>query len=376
LGEQLGLENFKEEIYSCDECEVCLQVCPTYLTTNNKLYTPLSRIKIAQNLLNKKPVSNEMVAAVFFCTQCESCETVCPRKIRISEVVGKARVELCKRNYAPLEPHKKIIESILKNQNSVNGKPEKRWEWLPETYKHKLNVDSSTLFFVGCLSAYLTKNVAVSSLEVLEKAEVDFRLLEDEGCCGAPLINFGDTDTAEKIFKKNLDKFDDLGIKKILVACAGCYRTFKKYYPEITGEKIEIYHLVELLSNLYKDGKLKLKKTDKIFTYHDPCHLGRAFNLYDEPRILLNAVGNLVEMDKTRENSFCCGANSGVRAAFKDFSVQIALQRIEEALKKADILTTPCPFCLFNLNYVAIKNNKPVKVKYLAEILLESLDKP
>lgn len=371
----MALEEYLEEVQSCVECYACKDVCPAYLTTKNDFYTPTSKLEVAKTILNNQQIQKWMVETAFFCTQCKACEKTCPVNIRVSDIVGASRTRLFKMGFAPLESHKKIIDSILKNQNSVGGNPEKRWDWLPESYKQKFNSKSSTMFFVGCLSAYLTKEAAVSTIKVLDKAGFDFRLVKDEGCCGAPFINFGDMENAEKLVKEKLDFFDDLGVRKIFVVCAGCYRTFKEYYPRITGEKkVEVQHVVEILDELYKAGKLRIKKLEKTFIYHDPCHLGRFFGIYDEPRNLLNAAGNLIEFDKNREESFCCGADSGVRAAFKELSVQMALTKVNEALKKAEILTTACSFCLFNLNYASIKSGRKIPVKYLTEVVLEALE--
>lgn len=371
----MGLGDYVKEIKNCLECYACHEVCPTYLTTKNDFHSPTSRLKVAKTILADEPIQEWMVESSYFCTQCEACEKVCPSNIRISKIVGEVRVELFKRGFAPLEPHKKILDSILKNQNSVGGAPEKRWDWLPEQYKQKFENNSSTMFFVGCLASYLTRDAAISTVKVLEKVGVDFRLVKDEGCCGAPFINFGDMENAEKTVKEKLDLFDDLGVKRVLVICAGCYRTFKEFYPKISGEnKVKFQHVVEVLDELYRNGKLKMDKSKKNFIYHDPCHLGRLFGVYEEPRRLLKAAGNLVEFDENRENVFCCGADSGVRAAFKDPSVQMALKRVNEASKKADILTTACSFCLFNLNYASIKSGRKLPVKYLTEIVLEALE--
>lgn len=369
------LEDYVEELQSCVECYACKDVCPAYLTTKKDFHTPISKLKVAKTILDNQQIQKWMVETTFFCTQCKACEKICSVNIRVSDIVGASRVRLFKMGFAPLEPHKKIIGSILKKQNSVGGEPSKRWDWLPEPYKQKFNSKSSTMFFVGCLSAYLTKEAAISTIKVLDKADFNFRLAEDEGCCGASFINFGDTENAEKFAKEKLDFFDNLGVKKIFVVCAGCYRTFKEYYPKITGEKkIEVQHVVEVLDELYKAGRLKIRKLKKTFIYHDPCHLGRFFGIYREPRNLLDAAGNLIEFSKNREESFCCGADSGVRAVFKESSVQMALTRVDEALKKAEILTTTCSFCLFNLNYASIKFGRRIPVKYLTEIILEALE--
>ena len=370
----MALERYSEEVNKCYECNVCLEVCPTHIITKDDKYTPVSRLKIAKKILNNQPIEEWMVKSAFFCTQCMACKNVCPVGIEIPNIIGAIRFEMFKRGLAPLPPHKKVLDSILKHGNSVGGDPEKRWEWLPEEYNKKFASDSSTLFFIGCLSAYMTKDVATSSIKILDKAGVDFRLIKDEGCCGAPFLNFGDWENAEKTVKTNLEKFDKLGIKEILVACAGCYKMFKEYYPKIAGGEVKVYHIIEVLNKLYKEGKLKIKNLGKKVIYHDPCHLGRLFNIYDEPRNLLNASSKLIEMDKNREESFCCGANSGVRAAFRDLSVQMALTRVREAKAKAEVLTTSCPFCLFNLNYASIKSGENIPVKYLAEIILEGVE--
>jgi heterodisulfide reductase subunit D len=137
---------------------------------------------------------------------------------------------------------------------------------------------------------------------------------------------------------------------KILVSCAGCYNTLKNDYNELFGVNLDVIHTLELISQLISDGKLLVKKIPNKVTYHDPCHLGRHSGLYEKPREAIMEICTLVEMDRNRENSRCCGAGSGVRSAYPDTALLVAQRRIEDAEDtKAELIVTACSFCILNL---------------------------
>jgi len=363
----LKLRSYKTQIESCKECKLCLDVCPIYLDKCDDSLSPTNMLNIANKLLNSEKLEQVDVNAPFSCPKCGACLNVCPEKINIPEIVAELRNELFNQKYVPFKSHANISKSILTNGNSVNKPQDIRWDWFPKD--QQFPTESSTLFFVGCLPNYFIKDAALSSYNLLKKINYDFRLLKDEGCCGSIFYDTGNLEQAEILYKKNLDKFDDLGIKKLVISCSGCYKAFKKFYPEITGEKIETVHIIEVLNKALEDGKLKFKKLDEKITYHDPCNFGRFFGMYEEPRNLLKLASNLIEMEHSKENTICCGAGSAVRSAFKDLSVRMALKRVDEAEKIASTLVSTCPFCVFNLGYAVRKNDRKIKVQYITEIL-------
>lgn len=375
------LEDYIEEITSCDECRVCLNSCPTYIVSKNLTLSPMYRIKASESILNGETITEEIIESLYKCPRCGACEHVCEKEVPTSKIVGEARIELVKMGFAPLEGHKKIIDWILEKGNSVMGDPSKRLDWLPPDYKiegdyrikeDRIKEDSDTLFFAGCIPSYITKDAARSSMLLLEKIGIKPLILEDEGCCGSYFIDSGKIDLTEDFYFKNVERFKSYDIKRIIVICAGCYKAFKMYYPEILGEMdLEVKHILEVLyENL---SKLKIQKIDKKIAYHDPCHLGRVHGIYKEPRELLKSF-NLIEMHRSMEKSFCCGADSGVRSVYREFSMDMAVDRLDEAEEIADELITSCSFCSFNLGHAAKKRGKDISVKYITEILLEGTE--
>ena len=360
------------EIDSCDECEKCVDVCPTYIVSEEDLFSPLRRLKSAKQIFEGEKVSERIVESIYNCPECARCDEVCPKEIKISEIVAIARMELVKRGFAPLEGHKKIINGIMEKGNSVNGNPDERLNWLPEPFEER---NSDTLLYLGCLPSYLVKNAARSSYLLLKAAGVDFRILENEGCCGVYLYDAGIIDQAREVFAENTQRFKNLGIKRIITPCAGCYRCFKRYYPALIEDAdFEVLHIVEVLHELLKKGKLRFKTNEggKALTYHDPCRLGRKEGLYDEPRELLAASAHTIdELDENRAMGMCCGAGAGIRSIYRNLSMEIASILLDAA---SETLVTSCPFCAFNMSYASRKKEKDVDVRYLTEVLHEMRD--
>jgi len=207
-------------------------------------------------------------------------------------------------------------------------------------------------FFRGCMSTFREREITEATLEILERLEVVFHLFERETCCGSVLFRTGLREEAERVRRKNEEEFSKLGVRRLLTACPGCYSTFREY--SLSG--VEVLHLVHLLHHMLREGKLRLKEKRMRVTYHDPCHLGREWGIYEEPREILRSIPGLelVEMPLSREFSRCCGAGGGVRSAFKELSSAVSRSRIGDALDSgAQILVTSCPFCYHHLKEAA-----------------------
>ena len=361
-----------EEIEKCIDCRTCALSCPIFAQTERELDTPFSRLQIAKKVFNKEKITPAEYQSIFNCPKCEKCEVTCSSDIKISAIVGKARQELFKQGYELLPGHQGLRNGILQRKNSVKGDPARLLDYLPENYE--LDETASTIFYAGCLPAYFLKNIARSSVQILNRIGLPFKVLKDEICCGSPLMDLGDVESARTFFEENIEIFERNGVKELIVACSGCYRSFTEFYPEVIGKTIKVRHIVDVIAQALKEGKIKFKKVKYKVIYHDPCHLSREFGKYDSPREILNAsTENLVEFLANRQAADCCGADSAVRAGFKDLSVQVALKRVDLAIERAEILTTSCPFCTFNLNYACRKNNRDLEVKYITEFLLNAL---
>lgn len=221
------------------------------------------------------------------------------------------------------------------------------------------------IYFRGCVAREKLNNIADTTEKILKHAGIDYKVLENETCCGSFLLRTGFTSDAKEVMENTLKEIRE---EKIITSCAGCYKTFKKDYKEILGVELDVVHTSQLFNDLIKDGKVEPLFLDKKVTYHDPCHLGRHLEEYDAPREILDNISNLVEMDRNKEKSRCCGAGGGVRAAFPEITENIAKMRIKDAEDvKAEVLVTSCPFCILNLRSVS---KDGTKILDLSEIIM------
>jgi len=226
------------------------------------------------------------------------------------------------------------------------------------------------IYFRGCVAREKLGRISEATQEILRSAGIEYRILEDEECCGSFLLRTGFREDAEEVMKKTLKEIED---EKILTSCAGCYKTFKKDYKEILGVKLDVIHTSQFFNELIENGNIEIEFLDEKVTYHDPCHLGRHLEEYDAPREILDRITELIEMERNRENSRCCGAGAGVRSAFPEITDKIAEARLKDAEEAdADIIVTSCPFCILNLGSVC-RDDK--KVLDLSEIIIKSLKK-
>ena len=199
------------------------------------------------------------------------------------------------------------------------------------------------------------ENTLKNMMKVLRVAGIEVAISKDEWCCGSIGLRIGEN--GENVIRHNVTLLEEMGAKTVFTACAGCYRTLKKDYPEILGNELpfEVKHITEILIDLLNNNKIPFKPHEggelKI-TYHDPCHLGRHMNLYEIPReVILKIPGvKLIEMKRNRNHAWCCGAGGGVKSQYPDMAKDISMDRIKEAIESwAEILTTSCPFCIGNL---------------------------
>lgn len=212
------------------------------------------------------------------------------------------------------------------------------------------------IYFRGCTARQKETSIADATEKLLMLAGVDYRLLDEEKCCGSVLLRTGFIDEASQQIKKNTEA---LSGELILTSCAGCYKTLKQDY-----EGLDVIHVSQFLNQLINEGKLELSKNDFNVTFHDSCHLGRHCEVFDEPREVISSVANLVEMENHHDNALCCGAGGGVKSAYPEIASQISRSRINQALDTgSDVLVTSCPFCKLNLK------NDDIEVLDITEFL-------
>jgi Fe-S oxidoreductase len=228
------------------------------------------------------------------------------------------------------------------------------------------------LYYAGCMASYRVPSIARATVRILRTGGINFDVLGDkEKCCGSVLLRTGQHDIAEKVIKENAEILNSYD--RVITTCAGCYRTFKLDYPEFLSFDVEILHTSEVIVELLREGKLKLSPKNVTLIYHDPCHLGRHSKVYDAPREILSMIpeARVVEFERNREDSLCCGAGGGVRSAFPELAKKVASYKIEEAKEKnVELIVSACPFCEYNLRDVS----EGMDVKDIAEVVAELLE--
>ena len=240
------------------------------------------------------------------------------------------------------------------------------------------------LFWVGCAGAFddRSKKVVRAVAKILSHLNVSFAVLgKEETCNGDPARRAGNEMLYQMQALQVIDIFKMYEVKKIITICPHCFNVFKNEYPDLGGN-YEVINYLQFLDKNIEAGNLKIDinslKNIKV-TYHDPCYLGRANDIYDEPRnILRKLTGNLVEMHRHKSFALCCGA--GGAQMFKEAEKgdkEVFIERTEDALKtEASVIATACPFCMTMLTDGLKYKNKEQEIRNLdiAELIAQSID--
>ncbi len=240
------------------------------------------------------------------------------------------------------------------------------------------------LFWVGCAGSFdqRAQKVTKAFASILQKVGYSFAILgKEEMCTGDPVRRAGNEFMFQMMAYQNIQLLNTYGVKKIVTTCPHCFNTLKNEYPELGGT-YEVIHHTTLIQQLINEGKVVLQGggtfSGKKITYHDSCYLGRANNIYEAPRQVLEALDvELVEMKRCRSNGLCCGA--GGAQMFKDDengTTRINLERTTEALAtNATIIAAACPFCNTMMSDGVKVNEKEGEIQVLdiAEIVAQSM---
>jgi Fe-S oxidoreductase len=261
-----------------------------------------------------------------------------------------------------------------------------RGDWFKEldVQTPEENPEFEYLFYVGCAGSFddRYKKVTGALTKLLQKAGLNFVCLgDDEKCCGETARRLGNEYLAQHMINLNIEKFESIGVKKIITACPHCYNTLKNEYPQFGG-KYKIFHHTEILKELTNNGVLptgKELKGKETVVYHDSCYLGRYNDLYDTPRDVARHIPGvkLVEAERRKRTSFCCGAGGGHMWMKEKTGKEINAERLNELYGSgAKTVATACPYCMIMLDD-AVKEKEleeEIKVVDLAQMMLTSIE--
>jgi Fe-S oxidoreductase len=240
------------------------------------------------------------------------------------------------------------------------------------------------LFWVGCAGSFdqRAQKITKAFVSILNKVGINYAILgKEEMCTGDPVRRAGNEFMFQMMAYQNIRILNEYGVKKIVTACPHCFNTLKNEYPPLGGTYEVIHHTV-FLQQLIDDGKIVMKESGsfkgKKITYHDSCYLGRANDIYEAPRKVLEALdAELVEMKRCRSNGLCCGA--GGAQMFKEEekgNIRINIERSHEAINTgAPIIAAACPFCntMITDGVKLEEKEETVQVLDIAELVAASI---
>jgi Fe-S oxidoreductase len=431
------------DVNTCTECGRCQTHCPTYITgkplthkgVNQSLKHFLWDHEQAVTTVKKKEDGSgftwtedgkesdvpSLVASeggvlspetVWACTTCGWCEQACPVFIEnVPRLIDMRRYKVQVEADFPPELQR-VFEGVERQGNPWGLGQDKRDEWEGDLPLPKWGDggEYEYLFYVGCAGSYddRMKKVSRAVAKVLTEANVKFATLGKEETCNAELARRGGNEYLyQTVAKANVEAWNAKGIKAIVTQCPHCFNTIKNEYPEFGGNFRVISH-TEMINDLIKSKRITLSKVmNEKLTYHDPCYLGRHNGVFEAPREALKAIPGLevVEMQRSKRESFCCGAGGARMWMEEHEGTRINHNRANEValtLAHAKDPSTPfpsatdlvkpgqvgdfkgqaegtvavaCPFCHTMLkDGFADTGREGMKVKDVAELVAEAMD--
>jgi len=392
------------DLYSCVVCGNCQELCPAY--ESGKKLNPKKVIQDLKKHLLK--VGPELVAAkakgepapanpkvplaenvilldeIWACTTCGACDEVCPVWVDHIDKIVDLRRNLVMEQASIPETAEGALRSIEDRGHPWRGTTLSRTDWA-EGLDIKVLADDQDvdiLFWVGCTEALEERStkVAQAVAKLLKAAGVNFGILgTEESCCGEPARRLGNEYLFQMQAEKNIELLKSYGVKRIVTACPHGYNTIKNEYPQFGGN-FQVIHHTELISQLLKEGKLKVKKgLSELVTYHDACYLGRYNNIYQPPRQIIKSIPGirLAEMERNRRRGFCCGGGGGHMWLEEQEGNRINEMRTEQAIEtKAQTVITACPLCLqmFDDGIKAKEAEEKLRVMDIAELVAAQIE--
>jgi Fe-S oxidoreductase len=376
--DSFGVKKFQDftwkhvlDFYSCADCGRCSDHCPA-----NAVGRPLSprfiSIKsrdyayrtypIIGKAVDETPLMGNILSEdeIWSCTTCGACEEECPMLIEYIDKIVDVRRGMVDEGMVP-QSIQKPLQSLEKRGNPFGKMERKRADWtkeltddFPMVILGKKKSDADTLFFVDSITSFdeSVQDIARATARLLHALEIRFGILGPaEKDSGHEVRRFGEEMLYWELRDSNIDAILNADVEQIVTADPHAYNAFKNDYTDIPPVK----HISQVLAAHIATGKLKFKpieNRDTVYTYHDPCYLGRHNGLYDVPRQVIDAIPGIrrVEMQRCRDRSFCCGGG-GLMLYYEPIEEKRMGQvRVEMAHSAgADTIITACPFCMINI---------------------------
>ena len=328
------------EIYSCPSCGLCIDVCPMSDSKNNNYKK--TAVYFMRNIRRKN--KREVRKMTEICLMCGKCIEVCPLGIDSLNIKIAQRENI---SYGMKSDFEYLSQQPIANSQQPTAK---------------------VVYFAGCMS-HLTPRITRSMVKIFKEAKEDYEFLDMNGsiCCGRPMMLTGKKKEAQALIDKNTELIKNSGAKRLVLSCPICYKVFKEEY---NLEGIEILHHTQYINELIEKEKIHIDRSDKRYVYHDPCELGRAFKVYDEPRNIIDNIGLLTAAKSDKDMSVCCGGSIGSLTMTLEERDEITANSVKDLMhNNPEEIVTACPLC-----QKTFARKSPIAVKDIAEIVVENLE--
>lgn len=360
------------DFYSCADCGRCSDQCPA-----NTVKRPLSprfiTIKARDLLFKTYPIwdkpqeSPNLVGSIYAedeiwsCTTCGACEEECPLAIEYIDKIVDLRRGMIDEGMVP-QSLQKPLSALEKRGNPYGKTAKQRAKWIKDkefaenvpVKQIETGTPVNTLFFVDSVGSYDDRIIEITkaAAHLMNHLGIDFGILgEQEKDAGNEVKRFGEEMLFQELKAHNTDAILSANPKEIVTVDPHTYNVLKNDYKGLPP----VRHITQVLLDGVKSGKFKFNATDnpdRVYTYHDPCYLGRHNLLYDEPRQLLDVIPAMkrVEMEKHKDRSFCCSGGGLMLFYEPEEETRMGVLRVNMAKEAgADVIVTACPFCLINM---------------------------
>lgn len=414
----LDIKEYKHQAELCVRCSFCKlpdmnyiksarfsRICPIEAKNRFNLYSGHGLLHSAlAELDGKLDFTPKLMDALWQCNLCGACDAKCKRNldVEVQQVIETLRAR-CVEKGKILPEHKIMADNVRKSKN-IYGLDSR------ERVKPSSAVSSKPeiIYFLGDALSYKRPGLADTTAQLLNKIGISFFIMDNEWSSGHEMFAIGELELGREMAEHNIQEIVLSGVRTVVVSDAECYKTLKVDYPRILGKSTTdmpytVLHITEYIDQLMKEGKIKFSNNVPLkVTYHDSCNLGRLAEpwyhwepryelpniavgkkwrraengVYEQPRNILRGIPGieLTEMERNRDNAWCCGYGGGVGTAFKDFSLWTAGERAEEAkLTGAQAIVSCCPHCKDILSQAAEIKKTGMRVYDITEIILRAI---
>ncbi len=420
------LKELEEKLISCMRCGMCQGVCPLYNETQLEPDVARGKIFLLKELIGNLLIDPKGIKKrLDRCLLCGSCEFACPSGVNLLEIFIKTRIAI--NSYLGFSTIERLIfKDIVSKPNIFNKiftvssriqglfleeknpllnshtikipiQPLRHRNIIPikkVTFHKQYGGKNTSLhhkklkvaIFSGCLVDKIFPEIGEDIIIILERLGIEIFVPKVQACCGIPLISNGDMEGFKKLVEKNISLYPPHLFDYIITPCATCTATIKKIWPMFEDKFLSKKDKIKIISQKCMDINefllnivgLKLNyitKDKKKVTYHDPCHLKKSLNIYEEPRKLIKLNPEL-ELEEMKKPDMCCGMGGTFNLKHYDISKNIGRKKVEDIIAtKANIVATSCPACMLQIIDVLSDYKVNILVKHPIQLIADAIRK-